>query len=242
MAMMEMNNAKANQHRGPPPSDRHHVRNLWPPVGGGLPGGKPIQPTAPVASFTPVMQKQKSSLPPHYYDESTSYATNKSAVPANANNGDNGSGGICHNIFESSQVRPDPSTMAANNAIVPPAAPLEYVNHYDRPPMYIQPHPMVPSDSGRWYPFSIPPPPLLSQPSFETSRYYRPDPTTMVNQVSYRLTFYVTSSRTTAVVIGIVFYKLTFFVFHRERPNISFPSGIYTDQHRTFLQSSCRNR
>lgn len=178
MAMMEMG-AKANHRRDPLPFDHHHhhhhVRNLWPSIGGGLPGGKPVEPSISAASFSPVLQK-----PLDYYGQSTSCPPDTPVVPANVNNHNNN--GRNSYEYKSSQVPSDPAAAAAvNNAI---ATTSEYVNNVDYSTKNQLHPPVIPSDTGRWYPLPTSPSPLLSQQSFQTSRYYHPDPTTMVNQVS----------------------------------------------------------
>jgi len=144
-------------------SNRHHIRNLWPPVGGGLPGGKPVEPA--LGSSTPIMQK-----PTDYFSQSTSYAESKPVprqideviVSSNSNS--------CYH--ESSQARPYP--MVASNLM---ASPEELSRFYtQQPPKYFQ-HPAEDTTINRWYP---PPPPSQTQ----TPRFYHPDPTTLFNQVS----------------------------------------------------------
>jgi len=153
------------------PSPRHHVRNLWPPVGGGLPGGKPVEP-ALAGNSTPIQQK-----PSDYYNQSTSYAQSRS-VPrptemANANN--------YNYYYKSSQALSNPTNVVA-------APPIEYSQCYSQQPKYL---PLQPEAAvNRWCPpppqshlYGLPPSP---QP-FQThaSRFNHQDPTTMFNQVKH---------------------------------------------------------
>lgn len=147
--------------------NRHHVRNLWPPVGGGLPGGKPIEPA--LGRSVPMLQK-----PTDHFSQSISYAQNKSipkqtdeAIVINNNNNNS-------YYYESSQVRCYP--MAASSNVI--ANPEELSHFYtQQPPKYFQ-HPAEGVTVNRW----CPPSPM---PQTQTSRFYHPDPTTLFNQVSF---------------------------------------------------------
>lgn len=148
-------NSKANviNHQSLP--NRHHVRNLWPSVGGGLPGGKPIKPT--LGGSTQILQRQSD-----YYNQSTSYAQNK-PVPGSidfSNVNDN-------NYYKSSQVQTN--QWAATNVVIPSS---EYSQYYNQQPKYFQ-HTVA--TTNHWYT------PPSSQ--MQAAQYYYSDPTTMVNQV-----------------------------------------------------------
>jgi len=168
---MEMNSkANVTNYQSLP---RHHVRNLWPPVGGGLPGGKPVEP-ALAGSSAPMLQK-----PPDYYSQSTSYAQSRPVLRqtemANANN--------YNYYYKSSQVLSNPAV--ATNVVAAPQT--EYSHCYNQQPKYLPLHPET--AANRW----CPPPPqshLYPPPSpqlFQTnaSRFNHQDPTTMFNQVSH---------------------------------------------------------
>lgn len=172
---MEMN-SKANV-TNYQSSSRHHVRNLWPPVGGGLPGGKPVEP-ALTGNSTPMVQKL-----PNHYNQSTSYAqsrpVSRPTEMANANN--------YNYYYKSSQALSNPA-MATNVVTAPPT---EYSHCYSQQPKYLPLHPEA--TANRWCQPSIPPQPLLypppsslSQPfQMHASRFNHQDPTTMFNQVSH---------------------------------------------------------
>lgn len=159
---MEMNTKSnvTNYHLLP---DRHHVRNLWPPVGGGLPGGKPVEPA--LGSSTPMLQKS-----PDYYGQSTSYTQHK-PVPRPTDMANVNSNNYC---YKSSQSRPDPTV---NIAVIPPTEYNSNSHYGEQSVKYFQ-HPVT----NRW----CPPAP----PQTQTSRLYHQDPTTMFNQVicCHRLT------------------------------------------------------
>lgn len=152
---MEMN-SRSNVTNYHPSSNRHHVRNLWPPVGGGLPGGKPVEPA--LGSSAPLLQK-----PPDYYSQSTSYVQTRPVPKVTDAAYENNK----NYYYKSSQVRPNPT--AAIDVVVPPA---EYSHYYGQEPKYIQ-HPAT--AINHWYP-----PPAQVQ----TSQFYIPVPTTMFNEVS----------------------------------------------------------
>lgn len=153
--IMEIN-SKANIPNSYSSPSRHHVRNLWPPVGGGLPGGKPVEPALGGSAQT--LQK-----PPDYYGQSTSYVQNKPvAEPNDAANVDSN-----NYYYKSSQARQN-STAATN--VVYPAAAVEYGNYYQQPKYFQR---SVTADHWR--------PPSQTQ---QTSQFYHSDPTIMFNQVS----------------------------------------------------------
>lgn len=152
--MLEMN-SKSNVpgHHALP--SRHHVRNLWPSVGGGLPGGKPIEPA--LGAPTPALHQ-----PSDYYGQSTSYVQTR-PVP-----GPTDTASVENNYYyKSSQVQPNPA--AVTNIAYPAGAAPEY-GYYHQQPKYFQ-HPVA---TDHWRP------PTQTQ----TSQFYHPDPTTMFNQVS----------------------------------------------------------
>jgi len=167
---MEMNSkANVTNYQSSP---RHHVRNLWPPVGGGLPGGKPVEPA--IAGSSASMLKKP---PADYYSQSTSYPQNRPGPRptemANANN--------YNYYYKSSQALSNPI-----NVVAPPT--IEYSHSYSQQPKYfpLQPEAAV----NRWCPpppqsylYAPPPPPQ----SFQThaSRFNHQDPTTMFNQVNH---------------------------------------------------------
>lgn len=169
---MEMN-SKANE-TNYQSSSRHHVRNLWPPVGGGLPGGKPVEP-ALTGNSTPMVQK-----PPNHYNQSTSYAQSRPVSRltemANANN---------YNYYYKSSQALSNSAVATNVVTAPPT---EYSHCYSQQPKYLPLHPEA--AANRWCQRSIPPQPLLypppsslSQPfQMHASRFNHQDPTTMFNE------------------------------------------------------------
>lgn len=141
---------------------RHHVRNLWPPVGGGLPGGKPVEPEL-AGNSTPMLQK-----PPDYYNQSTSYAQSRS-VPrptemANANN--------YNYYYKSSQALSNPT-----NVIAAPS--IDYSHCYSQQPKYLPLH--SEATANRW----CPPPPSPQPFQTQASRFNHQDPTTMFNQVNH---------------------------------------------------------
>lgn len=168
--VMEMN-SKTNVTANRPTPNRHHVRNLWPPVGGGLPGGKPVEPCLQ-GSSAPMLQN-----PSDYYGQSTSYDQTRAPTarppmtdPTNVDND--------RYYYKSSQVLSNP--MAAVNAVIPP--PAEYSHYYGQQPKYSQ-HPAatIAAANHRFPPSSVPPQPL---PYAQTSQLYPPGPTTLFNQVS----------------------------------------------------------
>lgn len=214
---MEMN-SKTNVTAYRPTPDRHHVRNLWPPVGGGLPGGKPVEPALQDGS-APMLQN-----PSDYYGQSTSYGQTKPPAarppmtdPVNVDND--------RYYYKSSQVLPNP--MAAANAVIAP--PAEYSHYYGQQPKYFQ-HAAT-AVPNRWIPpSSVPPQPL---PYAQTSQLYPPDPTTLFNQVSLWI---IPRSRQRYVTYLFCFQP------RRGCPSTSFQGGIYTDRHRTSLQLLCPNQ
>lgn len=117
--------------RQPSTMDHHHVRNLWPSVGGGLPGGKPIEPA--LGDYPPLLQK-----PPDYYYQSTSYAPNKAASIANVNYNNS------NYYYKSSQVRPSQTHVAAP----PTIAALHGNNSYLRP----NPYQSIPTAGNHYWP------------------------------------------------------------------------------------------
>lgn len=157
---MEMN-AKANvtDYHSPVPN-QHHVRNLWPPVGGGLPGGKPVAPA--LGSAAPTLQK-----PPDFYGQSsTSYVqdrpvprlqmTDAMAMAANVN--------VNNYYYKSSQARSD--VVPTANVVVP--HPAEYAHYNVQPPAKYFQHPAAAAVQAQQY----------------ASQFYHVDPTAMFNQVS----------------------------------------------------------
>lgn len=173
MAMEINSKANVTNYHTPP---RHHVRNLWPPVGGGLPGGKPVEPTI-AGSSAPMLQ-----TPPDYYNQSISY-THSKQIPrptetANANN--------YSYYYKSSQALSDP-TVATNVVVAAAAPPTEYSYYYSQQPKFLPPHSEPTVD--RWCPPTpqshlYPSPPLQPFHTHE-SRFNHQDPTTMFNQVSH---------------------------------------------------------
>lgn len=170
---MEMN-AKVNptDYQSPPNDRHHHVRNLWPPVGGGLPGGKPVEPALGSSATVPQM-------PPDRYGQSTSYGQYKPRPTAQLplNVGYNNNGPNNDNIgyyYKSSQTQPDPAATAING----PTA--EYDRYYGQPaPQKDYPSSAV-AATNHW----CPPPPPPPAPPHHASQFYRSDPTTMFNQVN----------------------------------------------------------
>lgn len=153
---MEMN-SKVNVTNYQSMPNRHHVRNLWPPVGGGLPGGKPIEPA--LGSSSQILQK-----PLDYYSQSTSNTQNK-PVPRSTDISSNVND---FNYYESSQNSTNP--MATTN-VIPTLS--EYSQYYSQQPKYFQ-YPGPTSNN------SYPPP----SPQMQTTQLYHPDPTAMFNQAS----------------------------------------------------------
>lgn len=169
---MEMN-TKPNMADYQSSTNRHHVRNLWPPVGGGLPGGKPVEPA--VASSASVPQRP----PDHCYAQSTSYGQYKPTpttdLPTNVNYNNSLNDGY---YYKSSQNQPDPVATAINAPTVTPSA--EYNRYYGQPaPQKYFPSSAV-AATNHWCP---PKPPPLNQ-MHQTSQFYHSDPTTMLKQVS----------------------------------------------------------
>jgi len=168
---MEMN-SKANV-TNYQSSSRNHVRNLWPPVGGGLPGGKPVEP-AIAGSSAPMLQKP----PADYYSQSTSYPQNRPGPRptemANANN--------YNYYYKSSQALSNPT-----NVVAPPT--IEYSHSYSQQPKYFP----LQSEAAvnRWCPqppqsyLYAPPPPSPQSFQKHVSRFNHHDPTTMFNQVNH---------------------------------------------------------
>lgn len=186
MEMSSKTNTAANNHLAL--SNCHHIRNLWPSVGGGLPGGKPIEPA--LGSSAQILQKSTD-----YFSQSTSYAQNKpvprkidEVIVSNINNNSY--------YHESSQARPYP--MVASNFMASP----EDLSHFYTPqsPKYFQ-HSAEDATVNRWYP---PPPP----PQTQTPRFYHPDPTILFNQVSL---FSSLPCRIDQLVVVLFFMRLILF-------------------------------
>lgn len=166
---MEMNaDANATDYRSPAMPVRHHVRNLWPSVGGGLPGGKPVEPAS--AAQTP------SLVPPdHSYhaaaaygqSSATGYARHK-PVPGPPTTGAAAADANSY-YYKSSQARSDAVTPATANVVAPPPAGYGHYGVQPPPARYFQRPAAVPVAAPQHY-----------APRF----YHHPDPTAMFNQVS----------------------------------------------------------
>lgn len=163
--VMEMNSKTnvTNYHSSVP--NRHHVRNLWPSIGGGLPGGKPVEPALGCAT-APMLQKP----PDHYGQSSTSYAQDRPvprlqmadmAADVNVNS----------YYYKSSQARSDTDPATAN-VVAPPPAEYGYYGVQSPPAKYFQ-HPAATTVHAQQY----------------ASQFYHADPTAMFNQVSSTFPF-----------------------------------------------------
>jgi len=167
--VMEMN-AKANatdrrqheQQQASQHTDRRHVRNLWPSVGGGLPGGKPVEPA---------------TAGPGHGGQSTSYAQGRPAPkPVDAANVVN-VGYYC----KSSQVGPVAAAAQPTTAEYAGGHHYGQHRHQQQPVVKSSQRPAV--DCG-WLPPPLPPPaiPLYTQ-QMSAQQFYHSDPTTLFNQV-----------------------------------------------------------
>jgi len=160
--VMEMNSKTNAINNHMSQSNRHHIRNLWPSVGGGLPGGKPIEPA--LGSLPPIIQK-----PSDYYGQATSYTQTKPVPrPIDEKNSNN------KNLsYYNKSSQPQPNLMTATNVA---GSPLEfYSNHYNPQHLNYFQRPVAAVATNRWCP------PL--SPQMQSSRFYHPDPTIMFNQV-----------------------------------------------------------
>lgn len=173
MEMTGKANATINNYHGrPSETDRRHVRNLWPSVGGGLPGGKPVEP----AGTTGLVRNGGGGGSGGGGGQSTSSGGGNSyaqTIVGPATAADAATVAFVDDYYyKSSQVGPiDPSQYAGGHYYggLQQQQPVKF---FQRP---------VAVDHG-W----PPPPPPLPLPSHSASQFYhRPDPTTLLfDQVS----------------------------------------------------------
>lgn len=156
-------NAKANvtNYHSPVLPAGHHVRNLWPSVGGGLPGGKPVEPAPGGATAQMSLQRPPDhSYHAAYGQPSTGYAQDR-PVPrlqmADVN--------VNSYYYKSSQARSDTVPATTANVVAPPPAEYGYYGVQPPPTKYFQ-HPAA------------------VQAQHYASQFYHADPTAMFNQVS----------------------------------------------------------
>lgn len=158
---LEMSSKTNAGSRHPSLSDRRHVRNLWPSVGGGLPGGKPIEPAAP-GSLVPVSREP----PPGRYGQSTGRGRDPTTARPTAAE-------FVDNSYKSSQAQPDRVAAAdVGHAFA------GYGLHYGQQPSKCLQPPLPPASAsaGHW----CPPPSPQTQ---ATRTYVHQDPTILFNQV-----------------------------------------------------------